>query len=282
MKIFFYNVLSEKVVNGLSKRGPRCTMRKLPFDNQKAGRAFTLVEIMIAVTILGLILVAIYASWSAILRGSKIGLEAAAEVQRSRIAMRALEDALASTELFTENIQHYAFVTDTSGDFALLSLVAHLSKSFPGSGIFGDQVVRRVTFSVEPGKSGNELVMSQRPLLAPTNSTEDQSYSLALARNISAFTLEFWDTNKHEWASEWLFTNQLPKLVRVTLGFGRASQYFSRPKEIITRNVALAATAIPRDYQVPGVGAANTRTNPIGRPITQPVPINPRNPPIQR
>jgi len=36
-------------------------------------RAFTLVEILIAVGILGMILVAIYASWNAILRGSRSG-----------------------------------------------------------------------------------------------------------------------------------------------------------------------------------------------------------------
>lgn len=270
----------------LSPLGP-CgqTARKNTFTSQHRilSRAFTLVEIMIAVAILGMILGAVYASWSAILRGSKIGQEAAAEAQRSRIAMRVLEDALVSTELFTENLQHYAFVTDTSGDFALLSVAAHLSKSFPGSGVFGDQVVRRVTFSVELGNAGNQLVMTQRPLLAATNATEDQSYSVPLARNISAFNLEFWDTNKHEWAGEWKFTNQLPKLVRVTLGFGRASQYFSRPKEIITRNVAMAATAIPREFQVPGVGgAANIRTNLGSRPGNPQLPNVPRNLPIQK
>ena len=38
-------------------------------------RAFTLVEILISIGILGLVLVAIYSSWTAILRASKVGLE---------------------------------------------------------------------------------------------------------------------------------------------------------------------------------------------------------------
>ena len=50
-------------------------------------RAFTLVEILLSIGILGMIMVAIYASWNAILRGSKAGLEAAADAQRGRIAI---------------------------------------------------------------------------------------------------------------------------------------------------------------------------------------------------
>src|SRR5437879_5943157 len=53
--------------------------------------AFTLLEIMIAIAIFGMVLTAIYSTWLAILRGKKAGETAAAEVQRSRIAIRALE-----------------------------------------------------------------------------------------------------------------------------------------------------------------------------------------------
>jgi len=44
--------------------------------------AFTIVEILLAIAIFSMVLAAIYASWSSILRGSRIGLTAAAEVQR--------------------------------------------------------------------------------------------------------------------------------------------------------------------------------------------------------
>src|SRR5205814_2813945 len=47
-------------------------------------RGFTLVEILVAIGILALVLAAIFSSWTAILRASKTGLDAAAAVQRSR------------------------------------------------------------------------------------------------------------------------------------------------------------------------------------------------------
>src|SRR6266853_1551651 len=157
-------------------------------------RAFTLVEIMIAVTIFVAVMIAIYSSWSAILRGRKIGQEAAVEAQRSRVAVRALENSLMSLQMFLANIKYDYFSADTSGDFAALSFVAHLAKSFPRSGDFGDQVVRRLTFTVEPGtNSENVLLLRQNPILFQTSADEDEN-PLVLARNVKEYT------NRRTWS----------------------------------------------------------------------------------
>lgn len=251
----------------------RCTSTSSPSGE---GHGFTLVEIMVAVGIFGMIMVAIYASWSAILRGTKIGQDAAVEAQRARMTMRCIEDALVSCQLFNENIQHYSFIADTSSDFAFLSVASHLPESFPGSGMFGGQSVRRVTFSIEPSPSRqNQLVMRQMPLLGATNAAEDLSYSLVLAPDVSAFTLEFLDINRGEWVKDWFYTNQLPRIVRVTLGLGRADKYFGRPRDIFTRDVALSAIAIPVEYQMgTAIGVAANRTN-VNRPPANPGPGQP-------
>ncbi len=116
--------------------------------------AFTLVEIMVAIGILSMVLAAIYSSWTAILRGSKVGLDAAASAQRARITIRVLEDSLGSAQSFSANLPYYYFDAE-NGDTPVLSFVARLSKSFPRSGKFGDLDVRRVTFSVEGGPDGS-------------------------------------------------------------------------------------------------------------------------------
>src|SRR5213078_4855160 len=152
-------------------------------------RAFTLVEIMIAVAIFAAVMIAIYSSWSAILRGKRIGQDAAAEAQRSRVAVRALENSLMSLQMFLANIKYDYFAADTSGDFASLSFVAHLAKSFPRSGDFGDQVVRRLNFTVERGaNSETVLVLRQNPILFDSSIDEEQN-PLVLARNVKLFTL---------------------------------------------------------------------------------------------
>ncbi len=176
----------------------------------KARRGFTLVEIMIALAIFAGVMIAIYSSWSSILRGRKIGLEAAREAQRSRVAVRALENSLVSLEMFQANIKYFYFFADTSGDFASLSFVARLPKSFPRSGDFGDQVVRRLAFTVEPGtNSENVLVLRQNPILFDPSDDEEEN-PLVLGRNVRVFTLEFWGPRSRDWEPEWLYTNQLP------------------------------------------------------------------------
>ncbi len=64
---------------------------------------FTLVEILIAMGIFSLVLAAIYSSWTAILRASKVGTEAAAAVQRARMAARTIEESLNSAVSYAAN-----------------------------------------------------------------------------------------------------------------------------------------------------------------------------------
>ena len=229
--------------------------------NTRPSKAFTLLEIMIAITILSFVLIAIYSSWTAIVRGAKVGLDAAARVQRTRMAMRCLVDSLLSVQMYGANAAYYSFTGEGSGDFSTLSFVARLPASFPQSGLFGDQVARRLTYTVEAGADGqNQLVMYQAPVLADAN-TQEQPISVVLARGISLFTVDYWGARSNRWTTDWLLTNQLPKMVRVSIGYANNTR--SEPEDVITRIVALPAMVIPREYQlVPPLPAGQ----PPGRP----------------
>jgi hypothetical protein len=207
---------------------------------------------MVAMAIFALVMLAIYSSWSAILRGSKVGLTAAAEAQRTRIAVRAIREALTSAQLYMENARYYWFMADTSGDFAGLTLVSRLPASFPGSGLFGNQVLRRVSFTVEPGPNGqHQLLLRQVPLLEPPD-TARTPYTTVLAPNVNLFSLQFWNTNTLEWDPEWPWTNQLPKLVRVALSIGPTDRKVT-PEDTAVETALVSSMAIPRVFQVPPV-----------------------------
>lgn len=217
-------------------------------------RGFTILEVMLAISIFAIVLTAIYATWLGILKGSKAGLKAAAEVQRSRIAMRALEDAFLTTEMFVANMKHYLFFADTSGEMAVVSLAARLPASFPGVGRYGDQVVRRVSFYTEPGKDGTyDLIMTQAPILANTNAGF-QPYTLTLSRDVTLFQMEFYDAQKQEWLEEWKSTNSLPRLVKIALGLGKSAKSPNEPYDLVTSLVALPSLGVGADIQGGGVG----------------------------
>ncbi|MBN2507872.1 MAG: prepilin-type N-terminal cleavage/methylation domain-containing protein [Verrucomicrobia bacterium] len=232
-------------------------------------RAFTILELMLAIFILGLVLTAIYATWMAILRGTKVSLEAAAAVQRSRIAMHALEDALLTAHMYTANIRHYAFL----GDHENLSLVARLPASFPGVGRYGDQIVRRVSFELKQGEGGlDRLVMTQVPMLLDLESGDIEPYSIVLAKDVSVFDLLYYDLRQQDWVDEWSDTNQMPRLVQITLGLGKVPHSASQPRDVVTRIVALPSMAVPPGLQ--GFGGAMAPPGLNRR--TTPVPVMPR------
>ena len=217
-------------------------------------RAFTLLEIMVAMAIFTAVLIAIYSSWYAIVRGARLGQAAASAAQHSRMAIRTIEDALLTTQLYTENINFYGFIADTADPkFAWLSLAARLPDTFPGAGLFPNeaQAVRRVTFSVEPDAEGvPQLIMSQMPILLVTN-TSSTAYPITLVRDVSLFVLEFWDTQQGDWTDELLTTNQIPKMIRVSIGIGHAPNSMSQPMEIASRIITMPSIAVTPDIQKP-------------------------------
>ncbi|HPC60682.1 MAG TPA: type II secretion system protein [Verrucomicrobiota bacterium] len=215
-------------------------------------RAFTLVEILISIGILGLVLVAIYSSWTAILRASKVGLDAAAAVQRARIAMHTIEDALLCIQSFAANQPYYGFYAE-KGREATLSFVARLPQSFPRSGKFGELDVRRVTFSLEPGEGYSEqLVLRQAPLLTEWD-VDEKEHPLVLAKHVREFSLEFWDSRKNDWVDEWkeTQTNMIPRLVRISMRI--ADKPNARPEQdtVVARVVSIPSVSVLPAWQAP-------------------------------
>lgn len=218
---------------------------------QRNSPAFTVLELMIAISILGIIVFAMYSTWTAILRGTKSGQDAAARVQRARIAIRCLEDALLTARFFGGGNAHfYSFEAYNDGDFASLSLVSRIHESFPGWGMFGDQPVRRISFYIVSGKDGDkQLMMTQMPVLLATNASQEP-YSLVLAREVNRFNLEFWDDRLKEWTDEWLNTNALPTGVRIAVGLGDAKRHSAASdEEVFTRLVSLPGIVVPPQWQ---------------------------------
>ena len=226
------------------------------FMKKSRCRAFTLVEIMIAIAIFSIVVAAIYSTWILILRASKTGLEAAAQVQRERIAVRTIEDSLTCIQSFQASMKYYYFVVQ-KGDQSMLSFTARVPEIFPRNGRFGDFTLRRLIFTVEPGPdstgSEKDLVLRQNPILMDMDGDE-QHYPLVLARNVKDFVVESWDTNTMQWDDEWLDTNSIPPMVRVSLLLGSSADSGSAATLAITRLIALPSITMPTVVQMPRGG----------------------------
>jgi prepilin-type N-terminal cleavage/methylation domain-containing protein len=226
-------------------------------------RAFTLIEVMIALGILTLVMGSIYSSWVGVIKASKVGLAAAAAAQRERMAMRVVQDALGSAQLYAANIRYYGFTNDSiMGGGGTFSFVARLPKYFPRSGKFGEFDVRRVTFSLEPGPdSKKRLVMRQNPIVMEMDADE-RKYPVVLAKDVKKFAVEFWDATKNEWTDDWLQTNQLPKAVRVTLQMNTPAARSFSSADVVTRVASLPTAGVQATWQVPSTQSQQSTNRP--------------------
>jgi prepilin-type N-terminal cleavage/methylation domain-containing protein len=223
-------------------------------------RGFTIIEVIIALGIFMLIILSIYSIWTGIVKASIAARHAADQAQRARVSMRAIEDALTCAQMFTANMPpqnqtaYYNFIADmNNGDYGTLSFVAHLPASFPGVGRYGDNVVRRVWFTCEPGQGPNlNLVMRQGPMLQAADE-EFQPYSLTLAKDVTMFGFECWGQpdpirrpNEWDWVDQWKSTNSLPSLMRIGLGLGGKR---GEPQNMTMKIIALPAKAVQPEWQ---------------------------------
>ncbi|MEY4387119.1 MAG: hypothetical protein RLY20_2402 [Verrucomicrobiota bacterium] len=227
-------------------------------------RAFTLVEVMIALAILGMVVAAIYATWRCILGATKSSQIAAAEVQRSRVAMRALEQSLTYATMHVANMRYYWFDSKNGSD-ASLSFVATLPDSFPRSGRFSGFPVRRVSFAVESSRDGgNDLVLRQMPILMDDFDEDERNYPLVLMKHVRKLEFGYWDARKNDWVDEWTETNQIPKLIRISLTTVNPNNAFAAGQEYF-RLVSPASAAVQPGWQsAAGPGGAPPPPPPPG------------------
>ncbi|HEY3760640.1 MAG TPA: prepilin-type N-terminal cleavage/methylation domain-containing protein [Verrucomicrobiae bacterium] len=229
--------------------------------HQRRSLAFTLIEVMIAVAIFSMVIAAIFSIWNLINQSLHTAQQAAAQVQRERIAIHSIEDSLISIQSFQASPQYYSFVVQ-NGDSPMLQFTSELPSDFIGGGRYPNFNVRRLIFTVEPppnpvnaftvNANEKDLVLRQYPILTGMSSDE-QINPLVLARNVQKFSVECWDTNTEEWSDEWETTNSIPPMVRIDLEVGRNTDNFanSAPAYSVSRIIAIPTQMMPTAVQVP-------------------------------
>ena len=105
----------------------------MKFPRPSARRAFTLVEIMVAIAIFTIVIAAVYATFFSVIRGSQVGRDAAARSQRQRIALHTIEDSLMCIQSFQASQKYYSFIVE-NGASPILSFGSRVPDIFPRNG----------------------------------------------------------------------------------------------------------------------------------------------------
>jgi hypothetical protein len=230
-----------------------------------------LIEIMVAIAVFMMLIAVIYSTWALVMKATKVGQEAAAQAQRQRIALRTIEDSLMCIQSFQASQRYYYFNVE-NGDTPMLSFASRVPDVFPRNGKFGEFNLRRVTFSLEAGEGGEKnLVLRQNPILMDMDDDE-QKNPLILAHDVKKFDIECWDTNQMDWVTEWVDTNSIPPLMRVSLVLGgTVNNGGSAPELTVVRAFSMPSSMMPAAVQRGGAGGpAGGGFGPGGPPLPIP------------
>ena len=197
--------------------------------------AFSMIELVVAISLLIMMFGTLYSSWAAILQSTRTGSEAAANVQRERVTVQHVADALAGAVMVEDGEDWYRFRADTWSDHSSLSFVQRIPEN---SRKPSAQSFRRVSFSVKPSSNGREweLVRRETPVNQAPKATPVEPQELV--RRVRLFKVELLDANG-EWKTRWSGEGRLPRRVRISVAVGSGD-----PKDVRVREVSLMSTAI--------------------------------------
>jgi prepilin-type N-terminal cleavage/methylation domain-containing protein len=242
----------------------------------RARSGFTLVEVLLAVTILTLLITSIYATWSTTLMAWRRGRDASEVFQRQRVVIDTLSELAQSVVYFAASPDLYA-VTGTSrpdwGDS--VSFVTASDVALPPSEAI-DAGMRRVTISMEQDEYGRKyLALVNAPAVSvdQSNTTTTADVTLqahVLSMDVSGFYVRYLDPRDGTWYDKWEENTIIPSAMQFTVVF--TQQDAKAPPVVVTRAVDLPVAAfIAANAGIAGGGQANT--NGVSGP-----PIDPSNP----
>ena len=219
------------------------SMHRIVKDRQEQG-AFTLLEVMLAVTILGLVMTAVYATWSAALSGWKRSSTISAAFQRERVVMDTLTE-LASSIVYFNSTKGVYDVQGTHDDLKgdAVSFVTSSDVSLPQteSSIAG---MRRVTIALERDEQGNPfLSIVNTPALEPSDASSARPNPRPVCEGLRFPGAVSRSAGSNRGRTNGKTPHVIPAAIEFTVAFGGTDG--QTPPVIVTRAVDIPIARLP-------------------------------------
>jgi hypothetical protein len=199
----------------------------------------------------------VFKSLLSVMGATKMGTEAAEQVQRERVAIKTVEVGLRGMVYYEQNQDMYALDQNPDQDYPYFSFVARVPPDFIGSREFNGQALRRLSFFVDDVDESRALVLEQSHVMrTPQGEDPVPVVRSILAPQLEQFMIFFWSTSAEAWIDEWTETNSLPSRVKVEMALTRQDGGDVQLKDIHKREVAIHSISITKANQNPDLPAA--------------------------
>ena len=234
-------------------------------NRSRSHAGFTFLEVILAVTLLGILMASVFSIWSAGLNGWKKTSGVSDSFQRERVVMTALADltksivyANSKDDLYDVVSAHHSRMGDTvSFVTASTALLAPSEQSAAG--------MRRVTLGMQYDVRGRPFLgISSEPALVQTdeNQKEPASPPRIISRDVCGFAVRYRHPRDNSMKESWEEPNLVPAAIEYTVAFGANDG--RTPPIIVTRSVDLPVAPYALQLLGQALSQANT-TNTVQR-----------------
>ncbi len=183
-------------------------------------RGFTLLEVLLALALLGILGVMVFGSFSSLVQTVSSSEEAMDSLHQGEAVLEQLSNSLRSAAFVGEDAERFAFThEDNSGDppedlFSWVSSsMAFLPPNYPTR-----QGLNRILVSVEEIDGVRGLAVSAYPYrLDPESGDLDDLEPWLVSTRVQGINLRVYDRNEDDWLDEWERTRQIPESIELSL-----------------------------------------------------------------
>lgn len=224
--------------------------------------AFTLLEVMLAATILALVITAVYTTWSAGLAGWKRSATVTENLQRERIVMETLADLTQSAVFYNSKDSLYEVLgTREAQTGDTISFVTGSDLLLPQTEVAAAGM-RRVTIAMGRDARGRPFLgISNAPALEPEKSPDTVTH--ILSANVCGFAVRYRDPRSVSWVDQWEEGGLIPSAIEYTVAFGVNDG--RTPPVVVTRSVELPAAQYALQSAGQGGFSTSDTTNTVTR-----------------
>lgn len=191
------------------------------------GTGFTLIEVLVALTIMSTAMAVVIASFVGILRGWTKGGQLLDELHHGDFVMEQTVSALRSMAFFHNAPEKYGFrmEDDQRGDYPtdFISFVTSGTAFVPATSPLVNGLHRlEITIDEDDGGEPGVLVRAIPHLVEPD---DYEGEGWIVSREVKGLEVRFYSFEQEDWEDEWEDTNAIPSLVEVTFYMDPLEEY---------------------------------------------------------
>ncbi len=189
--------------------------------NPQPTSGFTLLELVVAMTIMVIAFSIAFQAFSGTIRGWKRGTEVMDGIKHGDFAMSQLVAAVNSTIYFYNPRKTYAFKIEKGSESGLpadeISFVTSSSAFMPHDSPFATGP-HRITLFIDDEDGEPALFALAMPAIADADEFEDDydAEPILVSRAIQGLEILIWDKEAEEWTEEWEAENSIPERILLT------------------------------------------------------------------